>query len=327
MIKSNNLKNFGSAAKALRESLGYSRYFVNEKTGIKRDTLARIENGESIPRYDTLDSLSVLYKVNMHLLFESKREINDINDFYRYADNLITNFDTDSISRLNDLYDDFAEKNKLSKQVFSDEDLVRFKQIINLITIFYSVKKDDYIHEIEQTLSILGSTDCNLDDILTKKHFDPIEYRLIILLSSFYKQNKQVELAIKTLEVITERLNDVYFYDETILHMHIKAIFNLSYLYFIKGQHQDTLSMADKGINLLSRKHSNYLLAQLRARRCVAYIRLGYPIEEINSEYLHTLFSLSLEGSTQLLETYIKIFSERYNLEIDANTKMALLKK
>jgi len=327
MIKSNNLKDFGDAAKELRESLGFSRYFVNEKTGIKRDTLAKIENGESIPRYDTLDNLSILYKVNMHLLFESKRDINDISEFYRYADNLITNFDTDSISRLNDLYVDFEKKNKLSKQVFSDEDLSRFKQIINLITIFYSVKKDDYIHEIKQTLIMLGSEGAHLDDVLKRKHFDPIEYRLVILLSSFYKQNKQVDLAIETLEVITERLNDVYFYDETILHMHIKAMFNLSYLYYLKGRHQDTLLMANKGINLLSRKHSNYLLAQFRARRCVAYIKMDYPTKTINSEYLHTLFALSLEGNTQLLETYIKIFNERYNLEVDSNIKKALLKK
>lgn len=59
MFSSYDLTSFSKKLKAIRKSLGFSQTEVYEKTGINSDTLRRLENGMSIPRFDTFINQSI----------------------------------------------------------------------------------------------------------------------------------------------------------------------------------------------------------------------------------------------------------------------------
>lgn len=86
MFSSYDLTSFSKKLKAIRKSLGYSQTEVYEKTGINSDTLRRLENGLSIPRFDTLEVLSQFYKENLIILLDSYKISSTLSYFYDLID-------------------------------------------------------------------------------------------------------------------------------------------------------------------------------------------------------------------------------------------------
>ena len=68
MFYSYDLSNFGIELRSIRQKNGYTQNYVKELTGVNEDTLRRIENGTVIPKYETLEILSSLYKTDLLLL-------------------------------------------------------------------------------------------------------------------------------------------------------------------------------------------------------------------------------------------------------------------
>ncbi|MGH2331959.1 helix-turn-helix domain-containing protein [Thermoanaerobacter mathranii] len=63
-----DLEGFGEELKNIRKSLGLSQTDVSEYGFINRDTLRKIENGKVIPKQETLELLSNLYKKDLNEL-------------------------------------------------------------------------------------------------------------------------------------------------------------------------------------------------------------------------------------------------------------------
>ena len=65
MFSSYDMKSFGVALRTIRESLNLTRSQVSEHLDMYTDTLRKIELGSVIPRYDSLEMLSQLYKIDI----------------------------------------------------------------------------------------------------------------------------------------------------------------------------------------------------------------------------------------------------------------------
>lgn len=76
-----DLEAFGEELKNIRKSLGLSQSDVTEQVFISRDTLRKIENGKVIPKQETLDLLSHLYKKDLNELL-LKYRLKDYSIFF-----------------------------------------------------------------------------------------------------------------------------------------------------------------------------------------------------------------------------------------------------
>lgn len=66
---------FGEKMQRIRKQIGLSRDTVAEQSGVNRDTLRRIEKGEVIPKFETLEILSPIYHTDLNqLLLEYRTE-------------------------------------------------------------------------------------------------------------------------------------------------------------------------------------------------------------------------------------------------------------
>ncbi|KKC28553.1 helix-turn-helix protein [Caldanaerobacter subterraneus subsp. pacificus DSM 12653] len=63
-----DLEAFGEELKNIRKSLGLSQGDVSKHGFINRDTLRKIENGKVLPKQETLELLSHLYKKDLNEL-------------------------------------------------------------------------------------------------------------------------------------------------------------------------------------------------------------------------------------------------------------------
>ena len=86
--------------KKLREVNGYSQIDVQALCGINPDTLRRLENGYTIPKYETLELLSQVYKVDLLNLLRRYRSNEKLYSYYERLDILISRYDIESIRNL-----------------------------------------------------------------------------------------------------------------------------------------------------------------------------------------------------------------------------------
>ncbi|HYE12043.1 MAG TPA: helix-turn-helix transcriptional regulator, partial [Patescibacteria group bacterium] len=106
MFYSFDLVSFGTMIRNIRKKSGYSQSKVKDKTGIHEDTLRKLENGLVIPKYETIEILSALYKCDLLKVLESFRTDEYFYKYYRRMDTIISN---NEFSLIGELISDFRE--------------------------------------------------------------------------------------------------------------------------------------------------------------------------------------------------------------------------
>ncbi|WP_132995926.1 helix-turn-helix domain-containing protein [Sporanaerobacter acetigenes] len=76
-----NLISFGEALRNIRGELALTLDDVSELSGINSETIRRIELGKVIPKFETLELLSLAYKQDLNAMF-LKYRIDDCSYFY-----------------------------------------------------------------------------------------------------------------------------------------------------------------------------------------------------------------------------------------------------
>lgn len=100
MFSTYDMKNFGVAIRTIRESLNLTRKKVSEYLGIHTDTLRKIESGSVIPKYDSLEMLSQLYKVDLLNLLRTHRYNSNLENIYESLDHFLINEKIENILEL-----------------------------------------------------------------------------------------------------------------------------------------------------------------------------------------------------------------------------------
>nr|WP_300005478.1 helix-turn-helix transcriptional regulator [Tissierella sp.] len=72
---------FGKALRNIRKDLSLTLSKVTLLSGVNSETIRRIESGKVIPKFETLEFLSNVYKVDLNSLFLEYR-VDDYSYFY-----------------------------------------------------------------------------------------------------------------------------------------------------------------------------------------------------------------------------------------------------
>lgn len=134
-----NYIDFGRKLENIREELSLSKLDVYKLTGISTETIRRVEYGKVIPKFETLDLLSEVYKKDVVKLFIDYR-LRDYSYFNELLNRIELKFDNDDITSL------YEESKELKKFVINIDNTfykVTIEQIIILIDsiILYRDKK------------------------------------------------------------------------------------------------------------------------------------------------------------------------------------------
>lgn len=157
-----NLISFGKAVKSIRKALDLTQEDVSSLSGVNSQTIRRIENGKVIPKFETLNFLSPIYKQDLSSLFLEYR-INDYDYFYHLQNNLEKIFDNDQVSMLHNELRELKIFSKYTKNLFF-KDLIA--QLILLVKSVISYKENlNYNMALKQLIEAIQLTtpDFSLD--------------------------------------------------------------------------------------------------------------------------------------------------------------------
>lgn len=314
MFTSYNLGNFGAELKKLRKSLGYSQSDVQELVGVSMDTIRKIESGQVIPRYDTLESLSVAYKHDLLELLKHSRSSKILLELHDDVDYLITCFTKKDFFKLKKELDKiYCSKGELS--VFNICELEQFRIFIEAIKDYHENLLPEQQSSKIKLINALRLTIDNFNIYKFKNYkYSYIEYRILLLLSLLIAKDKNFKLSNKILYYILENSLNKASKNNYTNFLIIKAYSNLAYNFHMLDEHQKVIELSDEGINFSLSKETIHVIHSLYYRKGIALLHLK------RDDYLDSLkaacFILKLTKKQELLELYLKITKDKYGIDI-----------
>src|SRR5699024_4864619 len=91
---------FGEKLFQLRHDLNFSQYDVSQLAMVSIQTIRRIESGKVIPKQETLDYLSTIYKMDLNKLLLEFR-INDYDRFFNLKNKIESKLDCGDYEGIN----------------------------------------------------------------------------------------------------------------------------------------------------------------------------------------------------------------------------------
>ncbi len=314
MFTSFDTVKFGAYLRSLRNSLNYSQADVKKIIGINTDTLRKIEAGLVVPRYDTLDLLSYVYKKDLLKELLAYRNSDLYFQYYARLDDLIFNYDLD---KLNNLEADF---NKFI-QFMDEPELVnivvesQFKLVLQGISEYYNGNAKKAKETFIKSLRI-GTKDF---EVINHRHYKYtfFETRILFLLGISLSDNNESALSDSMLMHCLDMANfdpQATFSEKLMI---TKLYFNLAYNGHLVDDQEMAITYADKGIQFCLENHISYSLAGLLYRKGVAMMNLE---DNNGKEHLQNSISLlRICNQHDLADQYEKIAQELYNLNEHTN--------
>ena len=273
MLSSYDLSKFSNRLKSIRKTLGYAQLEVSESTGINSDTLRRLENGLSIPRFDTLEVLSQFYKVNLILLLDSYKISSQLSYYYDLIDYYMINNDTDSITK--------TIQNFEENIIVNEFNMVDIRDIEQLKLFFIGLKlsyqsnneanKDSLIYLVK-SLQISNPL-FNIENWQSYK-YNFLELRILFAIASIEGHNRNCELSNDILSMILSYLDTSKYakhYEKVLV---IKSYAIMSYNYHRLDMHELALEYSEKGIQFCIDNSIMTYLSLLLSRKGMAMYHL-----------------------------------------------------
>lgn len=302
---------FGLRLKNIRNELGLTMRDVADSTGINKNTLVQLESGKSFPKYETLEILSVVYKVDLLALLITSRSSDSYLSIYEQLDKAVVLRDRDLIHKLKgDI------KNIEANEIIDRFEKEQFMLLIDGLDITYSKfgsKYDDAATIIIKALKI-RIPDFDPEKV-EKNKYTFIEIRLLYTLSVLLGIVGQVRVSNKIMLYLEEILPDTIYQEEIRVRMILKIISNLAYNFYRIGNDEKTIEYSDKGIELCL-KHFMYEALD------VLYFRKGIAMYNLKREdYLvplkKSVYILYSSNNLSKLETYMNVLKNSYGIEIE----------
>lgn len=310
MFQSFDLTKFGKHLRELRTSLGYTQKDVGELSGLTADTLRRIENGEVVPRYDTIIYLSHVYKKDLLTVLKSYSSANSLFDFYYRLDHLILHNDRAALQQLNRDFDEFLSKNPDKGKLVNITVAEQFKLMLSGIETLYDKRRDDSLGYFQAAMKISHPT-------FEPDHYDQFKYTEFekrILLTVASTLSTKPHLCISMLHFCLKQINDSVHATTHEKILRIKVYANIAYNYHRIDEHQNALVYANEGISYCNKHHISYGLPHLLYRKGVAKYFLN------QEGYLDSLelsiCMLEILGAWELAENFKKTTWEKYNIAL-----------
>ena len=281
-----NLFLFGERLKSIREKLGLTQKQVVDMAFIDERTLRRMELGKVIPKLETLEALSVIYKTDLvSAIIESR--ITDYSMLLQTQRNI-------DLKLINEEMSNFENEFKLIDKLLENIENEYYKILITQFKFFlygiryyknkeYQSALNMYINAIKQTLN-----DFSLDNY-KEYGFSLMEIRILMniaLVEDKCEQNEKYEEILKFCINQCDENNEIY---PRICH-------NLAGVYRKKEEYSRALFYDNKGIETCKKNMFADTLAVLYYGKAFAEYRLE-----------KTEYKKSLDLSLQLCKIFEQI--------------------
>lgn len=307
-----NTKDFGKHLKDLRNSLGLTLKGVESQSGISAVTLGRIENGETMPRLDTLGFLSAAYKRDLLLDLRNYCNSNSLFSYYIRLEDLIISYD---IKILQDLKSDFEQFINTS----FNESLAIDTAIIKQFNLVLEGISQNYSGDPEQSFEIFLDAMKLTNPLFNVENFKRLRYsafemRILFLISLSIVNRQEIEQSNRILAYLLQSSNFDKRSNNNEKFFIIKIFLNLSYNYHRLDLHHKALESAKEGVNFCNNNHISYALAHLYARKGIAEYLLDEPNHIKSLE--QCIWLLISTNQEELAKNYLEIIYNKYNITI-----------
>lgn len=319
-ILSNNvydLTKFGNMILDLRTRRKITQSYIRENHGLHPKTIKNLEYGKTMPNIDTLNRLSDIYRINVHMLLDQCKVDND-----------------EKIDRLMTTLDRISLENKLEELPGVYHDIEEIKNDDHYQTVEYFKKKVDQIEKFAELIKIKNKTDkmsiraseekcieiikmihpnfniTNIDNY----YFNPLETRVLISLSFSYSRQDRKHLALITMNLCHENAKLHAQSNSKNMQLLIHAKYALAYLNFLHNQHHEAIELCNDAIDLSKDIYNVKLLPNLYFRKGISEFCLD------KDTYLPTLKkalnTLDLMDKGEEKSFYLKMLKDRYDIEL-----------
>lgn len=317
MFHSINGSSFGDYLKALRKKQKLTQTYVNEKTGINNDTIRRIENGEVIPKYETLAILSTVYKVDLVKKSTEFRVEPMLYQLYGDLDHCLLNYDIEGLHQIQNLLKDPNIIAHISSNLIDQNEILQFKYFLEVITTYFKderpVSYNDSLRKLQMALSL--TIPSFSVQTFHKKTYNGFELRILLLYALHWRQEGQYELSNRILAFIDQWMGELFFDELTTAKYRLKVHFSMAYNYHYLEQYEQSLDHANLGISI-GKKYAVYNeLYGLYFRKFTAehYLGKSEAIESLQT----CLLIMKLIGNEKLMNVYLESARTQYGIDTD----------
>jgi len=299
----------GTYLKNLRKNLNYTQAEVAKRGKINIETLRRIENGKVTPKYETIETLSIVYREDLMSAFSFYRHSKRLFELYEEIDNLIISNKITGLQKVEAKLSDIKSA-KMEMMLVNIDDLRQLELFIEGIKDYYS---EDYYSSIEKLTEAIkvSYVDFKIDAPVFPR-MNMFESRILLLLSLCLTQNNDHEQAIEIMKLVLKLWIDSENFLTSSVQLITKLYFNISYNYYNCEDDLNTIKYNDKGIKLCKERNSIYCLYLLYYRRGIAKFKIG------NRGYINDLKVcyqlLSIMGRNDLVQQFKKITKEQHGI-------------
>lgn len=312
MVKTFNLIEYGKELEKIRLSMNSTRAFVAKHALISKDTLYKLEKGQSIPKYDTLELLGNFYKTDLLKLLLEYRASDDLHRFNQDLEMLIVQYNTERLKELRSSFEEVKAIINAEDEVLNRSTLLQYELLIKGIEESYSDNREPCLDTFIEAMKLSNSTFTL--ETWNEYMYDFLEVRNLFLIAQGLFINKEHELSTRLLIFCLNTLSadERSPYNEKLLA--IKCYLTISYNAHMLDQHELAFEYAKLGQEFSMSQHLSYALHNILYRRGIAEFNLGRP------EYLKSLYSsvclLDILGNTTLKQRYIDVTKKMYDIDI-----------
>lgn len=314
MFTSYDLIPFGQRLRSIRKNLGYSQKEVSILSGINVDTLRKLESGQSIPRFDTLEHLTHIYKTNLLLLLDAYKSSKALFHYYDQIDQLITSNDLEKIQNIKSQFDQDhkAQKDTLINTRDYDQLNMFFEALI------MSYANDEEI--LEKAIDILsGSLSLTLIGFEIE-NFDQFKYnffeqRILFLMASIFVSINKSILSNRILKHLINAFDFSIYSSLNEKRLIAKTYSLIAYNYHMIDAHEKVILYANMGIqHCITHEISTYLYLLL-SRKGLAEYNLHIP--DYKNSLKKALQLLNIYENHSVYQQYKDIMANQYQIYVD----------
>lgn len=302
----NNLISFGRTLEEIREGLSLTKVKASELTGINTETIRRIEYGEVIPKFETLDRFSYIYKRDVTKLFIEHR-VKDYS-YFRELQNIIEKkINNDEISSLSEeLYELETILQNIDDSSFYKMSIQQLILLINSVVLYKHEKEyDEALTSLTKAIK-LTTPDFSLENYKSFV-YNSIEIRLLMNIAFVLHRLENTE---KYLEILQFCVDTVSSNDS----MYPKLCHNLAGAYRRSEDFKLSLNYSNLAIKS-AQEQSNY------DGLYILYYGKGYSEYYLGMDNYKNTFKICLYlcqafGKLELKETYISRIKNVLGIEV-----------
>lgn len=316
MIGSYSTEEYGKIVRNIRTALGLTQSEVRQIVGISENTLMKLERGQVIPKFETLELLSLAYKVDLNAIFQAFRQDSSLSNILSQADDAILNNQPSELLRCTNQLPDYLKTGK-NKDLINAGDLEIVQCFLNSAVRYFNPQLKDYQRRelIEEIREVMLKSNPDLKwHKLDQNTFNLWEIRLLNILAFLEGQLGHTDTAIGILEAILtiyQELSEIIVTERKVL---LNSIFSLSYQYHVSDQPDKALATAERGIVYGQKFNDIHLLHGLLYRKGIAQHLLGQSGAE--KSLLHAVVLLEIQGKQKMADLYRSITRDTYGIEI-----------